>query len=49
MKTEAPGAGRMQMEAGTAGLQAASGPPSPQPCFPQASQPPFLRGQGEGL
>ena len=35
MKTEAQGAGRVRMEAGTAGLQAASGPPSPQSCFPR--------------
>ena len=47
MKTEAAGAGHVRVEAGTAGLQAASGAPSPHPCFPQA-QPAFLRGQGRG-
>ena len=36
MKTEAAGAGHVRVEAGTAGLQAASGAPSPHPCFPQA-------------
>lgn len=37
VKTEAAEAGRVRMEARTAGLQAASGAPSPHPCFPQAS------------
>ena len=36
LKTEAAGAGHVRVEAGTAGLQAASGAPSPHPCFPQA-------------